>query len=205
MEGGDSVIKNEKKIYTIQIDKIIDKDIYIISMIMLGECFIFYLLSVFLKNSLFTILSVISYGLAFSLFLKRYFDIRLGGIITFPLLLYYSLGNLNVLFHFLIMVPTCLIVFMVLSKKGFIGEILFYLSLVFCLPIIVVSYYLIQKFFTPIVLQNSFLNAGILIYSILPFIYAYNLTKQDIDNFVKDYIITLTVLIVSIGIWVVVL
>lgn len=184
-----------------KVEKLINTRLIYLIALTLIESLIFFGLYKTYNHSIFLAVSVLLYGFASGLFIKRWFDVRLGGIVTYALLLYYSLGNILVLAHFLFIVAIALIIYYILARKGIIGEFLFYTSAIIIFPLTIVSYSWFTQYFSSISIVSGLHHAGNLIYILLPTIYSYNLTKQDSKSFVKDLILLIVALAFSFVLW----
>lgn len=147
------------------------------------------------------LISIVFFGIGITIIFRKDEDVRLGGILTFPLLLYYSLSNALVPVHFMIMVAIGLPLTILLIRRGYIGQVLFYMSSLFMFPLTVLSYYFLIEQIPPIILASVTFDPGFVIYILLPHIYVYNLIKLPKDKILNDIIILLLLLIGSIGFW----
>lgn len=151
------------------------------------------------------LISVIFFGTATTIIFRGRRVVRLGGILTYPLLLYYSLGNSMVLIHFLFMTLVGFPIAILLTRKGYIGQVLFYALSLIIFPLTVVSYYIFSIFLPPAPIVLDVYHAGEVIYLILPQIYIYNLMKMNKDEMMTDIVTMLLLIFMGWSLWALVL
>lgn len=148
--------------------------------------------------------AVLSFGFSTSVLFRRGLDIRFGGMSTFALLTYYSLGNIWLLAHFLAVVFVCLPVGVLFMRKGYLGQMLFYVLSLVVFPVTIVSYYLTVGFIPPYSLlsENVLYHAGDVIYLVLPQIYLYSILQLEKKKIVEDVSYLILLLAASVALWV---
>ena len=161
----------------------------------------FLLYAIFWRLNLLFLISVIFSGIGILILFRRDEDIRLGGVLTFPLLLYYTLRNILLPLHFLLIVFIGIPITIYLIRKGYIGQVLFYMLAIFIFPLTVLSYYLFTQYFSPVLLSSITYDPGLVIYLLLPHIYLYNLMKIPKDKILNDITLLILLLIGGVSFW----
>lgn len=139
-----------------------------------------------LPDRVYFLLPVIFFGLAVCLIFKRDQDIKLGGISTYALLLYYILDNVWVLGHFIIICFLGVPLVFALVRRGFIGPLALYALTIFMLPVSAISYQFFgQDFYYPLVSSSTF-KAQEVIYIFLPLIYIHTSVSIKRRQFIKE-------------------
>lgn len=159
----------------------------------------------FIDLMILLLISVMFFGIAVTILFRRNEDLRLGGILTYPLLLCYSISNLLVFIHFFIIVLIGLPIGIWLTRRGYIGQVLFYMLALFVFPLTVLSYYAFAIYFPPITIINIIQHPGTVIYLLLPHIYLYNLMKLPKKKIGKDIMAMTFLVLAGIVFWVLIL
>lgn len=148
--------------------------------------------------------SVLSFGFATSLIFRRSLDIRFGGMSTFALILYYSLGNMWIFLHFLAVVFICLPIGIFFMRRGYLGQMLFYVLSLVVFPVTILSYYFVIKIIAPFSFmpENVLYHAGDIIYLIIPQIYVYSILQLEKKKIVEDVAYFTGLLAISTALWV---
>jgi hypothetical protein len=126
-----------------------------------------------------SLVSIILFGLAVGLLFQRYMDMRLGGTLTYAIMLYYSLGNLWILPHFFIISIIGVPLGIYFMRKGYLGHLLFYLLGGIILPLSILSYYVFRIYVPPFSAVPIVQSAAGIIYLVLPLIFLYNLLRIE--------------------------
>jgi hypothetical protein len=155
----------------------------------------------FVQQNILLLTSIIFFGTATTILFRGRRVIRLGGILSYPLLLYYSLGNTMVLMHFFVMALIGFPIGIALTKKGYIGQVLFYALSLVVFPLTVVSYYFFSILLPPASIIPQVYHAGEVIYLILPQIYIYNLLKMNKNEMMTDIVTMLLLTFAGWGLW----
>jgi len=194
----ESIIYNKVLVVTKELKKLELK----VAIYMFLSSFAFFLIYYFFRSlNILYLISVIFFGIAITVVLRREEDLRLGGILTYPLLLYYTLTNALLPLHFLAVVLIGIPIVVILTRKGYIGQVLFYTLALFIFPVTVLSYYGISSLIRPILLSNITYEPGLVIYLLLPHIYLYNLMKLPKEKIWNDITIMLLLVIGGVGFW----
>ncbi len=166
-------------------------------------CSLIFFLLYFLLNklSILYLISVIFFGIGITILFRRNEDIRLGGILTYPLLLYYTLSNALLPIHFLLVVAIGIPITIYLVRRGYLGQVLFYTLAIFIFPLTVLSYYVLSSYFRPVLLSSIAFDPGYVIYLLLPHIYLYNLMKLPKEKIMNDITILILLIIGGVGFW----
>jgi len=102
---------------------------------------VFFVLYLILNRlSMLYLISVIFFGIGITILFRKDEDLRLGGILTYPLLLYYTLSNILLPLHFLAVVIIGIPIVIYLVRQGYLGQVLFYTLAIFMFPLTVLSY-----------------------------------------------------------------
>lgn len=129
-------------------------------------------------------------------------EVRLGGILTYPLLLYYSFHNVWIIGHFFAISLLSIPIGIFLIRRRYIGQLLFYTLSLFVLPLTILSYYVVSLHIMPIPLIGDLFDAGVVVYTLLPQIYAYNLLKLTKTEMLHDMAAMVALLIAGIVFWI---
>lgn len=156
------------------------------------------------NDNIMILTAMLSFGFATSLLFRRNLDIRFGGMSTFALLLYYSVGNLWIFAHFLFVALVCMPVGIFFMRRGYLGQILFYVLSLVVFPVTVISYYLLIHAIPPYSLlpYNVIYHAGDIIYIVLPQIYLYTILQLEKKKIMADILYLAVLLAVSVAFWV---
>lgn len=146
------------------------------------------------------LVAVMFYGLAISLLLKRDMDVKLGGISTFALLLYYTLDNLWIMLHFFIIVALGIPVAIALSRRGYLGPMMFYSLALVMLPISALSYVWFGQHYSYSLVNNTF-QAEEVIYIFLPMIYIHASLSVKRSLIVRDALVFYGLMTFSVLVW----
>lgn len=125
------------------------------------------------------LVSIILFGLAVGLLFQRYMDMRLGGTLTYAIMLYYSLGNLWILPHFFAISLIGVPIGIFFMRKGYLGHLLFYLLGAIILPLSIISYFIFRLYIPPFSVVPIIQSAAGIIYLVLPLIFLYNLLRIE--------------------------
>ena len=167
---------------------------------------VFILLHIFFSSlGIMLLVSVMFFGIGITILFRRNEDLRLGGILTYPLLLCYSLSNILVTLHFFIVVLVSLPVGILLIRRGYIGQILFFMLALFVFPMTVLSYYFFIIAFPPISVLSVVQHPGTVIYLLMPHIYLYNLMKLPRKKIPFDMIAMALLGLLGGGLWILIM
>lgn len=170
--------------------------------VIFGASFIFLcIFFLFGKLNILLLSSVILFGIATLILARRILNIKLGGLLTFPLLLYYTLNTPWILLHFFLVTALGMPLGVMLIRRGYIGEMLFYLLSPLVLPITVVSYYLFTTYFPAYHITPMTHNPGDVIYLALPQLYIYNLLGQAESKVPRELISMVLLVAGGVGVW----
>lgn len=139
-----------------------------------------------LPQRVFLLLPIVFFGLAVSLIFKRDQDVKLGGLSSYTLLLYYTLDNVWLLVHFIIISLLGVPLVFALVRRGYIGPLALYALTIFILPVSAISYSLLgSQFNYPLIGGNSFHGQEV-IYIFLPLIYIHTSVSIKRKQFAKE-------------------
>ncbi|NYB51557.1 MAG: hypothetical protein HVN35_03190 [Methanobacteriaceae archaeon] len=152
-----------------------------------------------------SLVSIILFGLAVGLLFQRYMDMRLGGTLTYAIMLYYSLGNLWILPHFFVVSAIGVPIGIFFMRRGYLGHILFYLLGAIILPLSILSYYIFRIYVPPLSLVPIVQSAAGIIYLVMPLIFLYNLLRIERKKIPLNIIYMAGLLLAGWALWVVIL
>ncbi len=197
--------KSEAKIYNniLNVTKELKKLEFKVAIYTFISSLLFFLLYFLLnKLSILYLISVIFFGIGITILFRRDEDLRLGGILTYPLLLYYTLSNALLPIHFLLVVIIGIPIVTYLVRKGYLGQVLFYALAIVIFPLTVLSYYFMSSYFKPVLLSSIAYDPGYVIYLLLPHIYLYNLMKLPKEKIADDITMLVLLLIGGVSFWI---
>lgn len=154
-----------------------------------------------LPGKVYFLLPVIFFGLAIGAIFKRDQDIKLGGLSSFALMLYYTLDNAWLVVHFILLVAIGFPIVLILVRRGYIGPLALYALTIFLLPLSAISYgYFGQRFHYNLI--GDTLHAAEVIYIVLPMIYIHAAVTVKRKQFVKESFYFMILLIFGVAFWV---
>lgn len=146
------------------------------------------------------LVAVLFYGLAVSLLFKRDLDVKLGGLSSFALLLYYTLGNLWLPVHFIIVWIIGIPLAVYVSRRGLLGPLLFYGLALILLPVSLLSYEWFGVNYHYSLIPQTF-DAQEVIYVFLPMVYVHTSLSVKKSLILRDTLVFFGLLIVSVVLW----
>ncbi|MBI5679855.1 MAG: hypothetical protein HZC47_03040 [Methanobacterium sp.] len=177
-----------------------------VAIILLINSIIFLLIFKFSGGiNILALVSIILFGLAVGLLFQRYMDMRLGGTLTYAIMLYYSLGNLWILPHFFAISLIGVPIGIFFMRKGYLGHLLFYLLAAIILPLSIISYFILRLYIPPFSVVPIIQSAAGIIYLVLPLIFLYNLLRIEKRKIPLNIIYMAGLLLAGWALWVFIL
>lgn len=165
----------------------------------IGTVILYYL---YFRLQIIFLIAVMFSGLSASLIIKRNADVRLGGLSTFPLLLYYTLSTWWIPLHFLVLVVIGLPIGVLLVRRGYIEHMLFYILSIFIFPLAVLSFLALTEIAPQFRLVSDTYPAEAVIYAFLPQVYIYSTLGMNRKRILADNVFFFVALAVGVAIWV---
>lgn len=168
----------------------------------IAAAFFYYLYVANFRHEVILLNAVIFFGMGVVLVLRRDEDIKIGGVLTLPLLVYYSLSDTFLPIHFFIVVAICTPLGIMLMRRNYYGEMLFYMLALITIPVTTLSYNYLHDFFVTAAFPDLLFLPRASIYILLPHIYIYNLLRLSDKKIVYDLVITVLSLLAGITLWI---
>lgn len=154
-----------------------------------------------LPDRVYLLLPVVFFGLAVASIFKRDQDVKLGGLSSYALMLYYTLDNAWLVLHFIAMNIIGVPIVFWLTRHGYIGPLALYALTILLLPVSAISYGFFSQHFHYQLIHGTF-SAEEVIYIFLPLIYIHTSLTIKRKQYFKESFYYLVLLVFGAALWV---